>query len=231
MSWDVRGTTVLLVEDDEVIREATELALRRYGFEIRTAGDGLAGLAAFREREPDVVLLDVMLPELDGISLCRGIREESSVAILMLTARSDAVDVVQGLEAGADDYVTKPFDTMVLVARLRAALRRREPVRPAEDASAGDRLAFGDLELDRDSLEVRRGGRLLSLTPTELRLLLEFTGEPGRVLSRGRLLEQVWDYPASSDTRVVDVHVQRLRVKVGKERIETVRGFGYKLVG
>ncbi|MCP2260322.1 DNA-binding response regulator, OmpR family, contains REC and winged-helix (wHTH) domain [Streptoalloteichus tenebrarius] len=220
------ATEVLLVEDDAVIREATQLALERYGFRVRTAPDGLVGLESFTSAPPDIAVLDIMLPHLDGISLCRRIRDASAVPVLLLSARSDPLDVVQGLEAGADDYVTKPFDTQVLVARIRAVLRRSgvEPV----TGPAGVEV-FGDLEIDRAAMEVRRGGELLSLTPTESRLLLEFAAEPGIVLSRDTLLRRVWDYPAGGDTRVVDVHVQRLRAKIGKERIETVRGFGYKL--
>ncbi|SHG01592.1 two-component system response regulator CseB [Streptoalloteichus hindustanus] len=220
------ATEVLLVEDDAVIREATQLALERYGFRVRTAPDGLVGLESFTAAAPDIAVLDIMLPHLDGISLCRRIRDASAVPVLLLSARSDPLDVVQGLEAGADDYVTKPFDTQVLVARIRAVLRR-SGVEPVTDPGGVE--VFGGLEIDRAAMEVRREGELLSLTPTESRLLLEFAAEPGIVLSRDTLLRRVWDYPAGGDTRVVDVHVQRLRAKIGKERIETVRGFGYKL--
>ena len=218
---------VLLVEDDAVLREATGMALERYGFAVRTAADGLTGLELFRERAPDVALLDVMLPELDGVSLVRRIRESSALPVLMISARTDPVDVVQGLEAGADDYLTKPYDTSVLVARIRAALRRAQPAGepPAEPAP----LRFGELTVDPRALEVRRGGRPVELTPTELRLLLEVAAEPGAVLSRATLLERVWDYAWGGDSRVVDVHVQRLRAKIGHDRVETVRGFGYKL--
>ncbi len=215
---------VLLVEDDDVIREATALGLERYGFVVRTAPDGLSGRAAYRSKAPDVVLLDVMMPFLDGFSLCREIRSTATTPIIMLTARADGVDVVQGLEAGADDYVTKPFDPMVLVARIRAVLRRAAPSAKPHDVSV-----VGDLVVDHDALEVRVDGVAVSLTPTELRLLQELIDVPGIVLSRDTLLGRVWDYPAGGDSRVVDVHVQRLRQKVGKDRIETVRGFGYKL--
>jgi DNA-binding response OmpR family regulator len=150
----------------------------------------------------------------------------------MLSARADSIDVVLGLEAGADDYVTKPFDGAVLTARIRAVLRRFRDAPAgggtALDGSGGVR-AFGDLELDPDAMEVRRSGEPVALTPTEMRLLLEFSAAPGSVLSRERLLERVWDYGWGGDTRVVDVHVQRLRAKIGQDRIETVRGFGYKL--
>jgi DNA-binding response OmpR family regulator len=221
------ATHLLFVEDDDVIREATTLALERDGFHVTAAPDGLTGLDAFRGHRPDLALLDVMLPGLDGVSLCRRIRDESTVPVIMLSARADAIDVVLGLEAGADDYVTKPFDTAVLVARIRAVLRRFRATTPAEDADT--LLSFGDLVIDAEGLEVTRAGERLALTPTEMRLLLEFADAPGTVLSRDRLLERVWDYEWGGDTRVVDVHVQRLRAKIGQDRLETVRGFGYKL--
>ncbi|WP_405870822.1 MULTISPECIES: two-component system response regulator CseB [unclassified Streptomyces] len=217
---------VLLVEDDELIRDATQLTLEQRGYQVRTAADGLTGLAMFRERHPDVAVLDIMLPGLNGVSLAGRIREESRVPVLMISARNDPVDVVMGLEAGADDYVTKPFDGPVLVARIRSLLRR---VAPAERPTEGARLRFGDLVFCPESLVVERDGKPLALTTTELRLLSELVAAPGTVLSRDLLLERVWDYAWSGDTRVVDVHVQRLRTKIGRERIETVRGFGYKL--
>ncbi|GAA2430944.1 two-component system response regulator CseB [Streptomyces macrosporus] len=227
-------THVLFVEDDDVIREATQLTLERDGFTVTAAANGLEGLEAFHARRPAIALLDVMVPGLDGVSLCRRIRDESLVPVIMLSARADPIDVVLGLEAGADDYVTKPFDSAVLVARIRAVLRRFVRARGAQDAGddpdAGT-LRFGDLEIDTEGMEVRRAGEPVPLTPTEMRLLLEFSTAPGTVLSRDRLLERVWDYGWGGDTRVVDVHVQRLRGKIGQQRIETVRGFGYKLRG
>lgn len=233
---------LLLVEDDEVIRNTVRMLLERYGFTVSTAGDGLTGLEMFRETDPDLLLLDVMLPDLDGIGLCRRVRELSLAPILMMSARGDALDVVAGLEAGADDYVVKPCESAVLVARIRSLLRRVSfaPAGAGATAGAGGLagdggradtgvLAFGDLTVDTRGMEVRRAGRVVALTPTELRMLLEFAGSPGVVLERRTLLSRVWDHAWHGDTRVVDLHVQRLRAKIGADRIETVRGFGYKL--
>ena len=242
LSWkDDRVTSLLLVEDDEVIRIAVGRTLERYGFTVTTAPDGLAGLDRFREAPPDLLLLDVMLPGLDGIGLCRRVRETSQVPILMMSARGDSLDVVGGLEAGADDYVVKPVDTSVLVARIRAVMRRTvveaspgtAAPAPASASASSDRaaeLVFGDIRIDPEGLEVTRGGEPVALTPTELRLLLELAAHPGVVLERHRLLRDVWDYKwQGGDSRVVDLCVARLRTKIGAERIETVRGFGYKL--
>ncbi|MFD9204021.1 response regulator, partial [Streptomyces anthocyanicus] len=210
-------THVLFVEDDDVIREATQLALERDGFVVTAMPDGLSGLEAFRADRPDIALLDVMVPGLDGVSLCRRIRDESTVPVIMLSARADSIDVVLGLEAGADDYVTKPFDGAVLVARIRAVLRRfGHASGPRADGGSesastehgGGVLTFGagsgpgELEIDTEGMEVRRGGAPVSLTPTEMRLLLEFSSSPGTVLSRDKLLERVWDYGWGGDTRV-----------------------------
>ncbi|WP_055703208.1 two-component system response regulator CseB [Streptomyces silaceus] len=240
---------VLVVEDDAVIRRSVQLALERYGYEVSVAEDGLGGLEAFRAGRHDLLILDVMLPGLDGIGLCRRIRDESLVPILMMSARGDALDVVSGLEAGADDYVVKPVDIAVMVARIRMLLRRatfqpgaaalgRPDPAPDPGTAPGTApgsesdsrpLVFGDLAIDLRGLNVSRAGAAVPLTPTELRLLLAFAEHPGIVLDRRRLLRDVWDYGWEGDTRVVDLCVVRLRKKIGADRIKTVRGFGYKL--
>ena len=218
----------MLVEDDPSIRETTAIGLRDAGFRVTTAADGREALLRFRQSPFDALVLDVMLPSVDGFEVCREVRKTSRVPIVMLTARADATDVVAGLELGADDYVTKPFDLPVLVARVRAVLRRAaaEP----EERSIG----IGDLEVDPAAFAARRGGRELGLTATEFRLLLEMARRPGRVFTREVLLENVWGYDHLGDSRLVDVAIQRLRSKVEDDPshpslIATVRGVGYRL--
>lgn len=218
---------VVLVEDDPVIREATQIGLERFGYEVDTYEDGLLGLRAVLAAVPDVVLLDVMLPSLSGASVCREIRAVSTVPVLVLSARSDDVDVVQALDAGADDYLVKPFDLEVLAARIRAVTRRSAAADGMVD-EAGIRQ-LGPLRVDEHRLVVMRDGADLRLTPTELRLLLVLADQRGKVLGREQILERVWGASWDGETRLVDVHVQRLRKKVGEDVVATVRGFGYRL--
>ena len=219
-------TTVLLVEDDLAARQGLELALRRLGYGVRPAGTGEAALRAVGEAAVDVVVLDVMLPGLDGFEVCRRLRRGSEIPVIMLTARSDDLDIVGGLEAGADDYVVKPVEPRVLDARIRAVLRRMAKAgAPAE--------TYGELVIDRASLIVQRAGREVSLTPTELRLLLVLSGSPRQVFSREQLLDLVWEHDYLGDSRLVDACVQRLRAKIEADTsepsyIQTVRGFGYR---
>lgn len=221
-----RRYDVLLVDDDPTVRESTRLVLEGRGYRVRTAADGVTGLTLFRQRTPDVAVLAARLPGLDGVSLAGQIRDESGIPILLLPDRDDPADVVTGLEAGADDCLAKPFDGSVLAARVRALLRRSAPA----DQRPGTRpVRFGDLVYCPVSLEVYKDGEPIHLTTTELKLLREFTASPGTVLTRNILLERVWGCAWSGDTHVVDVQVMRLRTKIGRDRIETVRGFGYKL--
>ena len=228
-----------MVEDDERIRTSTRLALEDEGYEVEEADTAEGALEAFEARSPDVVLIDLMLPGMDGFECCRTIRATSAVPIIMVTARSDTHDVVAGLEAGADDYITKPFVIKELAARIRAHLRRssRVAVRagdPAVGAPTPAVWTFGDVEVVPDAGDVRKGGRPVHLTRTEFRLLCELADNAGRVLSREQLLEAVWGYDYFGDSRLVDVHVRRLRTKIEDDpasprHVVTVRGLGYKL--
>jgi two-component system response regulator MtrA len=221
---------ILLVEDDPSIREVTALGLRAAGFTVSTAADGLEGLERWRAGAPDLVLLDVMLPRMDGLEVCRAIRREATTPIVMLTARADTIDVVVGLESGADDYVRKPFEMPELVARVRAALRRR-----VHDASAATEavLRLGPLRIDTGGRTVERDGAEVALTRTEFDLLAELARRPGQVFTRDQLLDRVWGYDYLGDSRLVDVAIGRLRAKVEAdpsipELVLTVRGAGYK---
>ncbi|CAB4691532.1 MAG: response regulator [Actinobacteria bacterium] len=223
------GTRILTVEDDERIRAAVKLALEDEGWLVDEAADGESAIEIFNRHPSDVVLIDIMLPGIDGFELCRTIRRNSDVPIVMVTARADTHDVVAGLEAGADDYLTKPFAPKELSARIRALLRRVRPVSPAHA-----RLLFGDLEIVPDEGKVNLGGTEVHLTKTEFRLLCELAQNPGRVFSREELLDKVWGYDYFGDGRLVDVHVRRLRTKVegdpaNPRHVVTVRGLGYRL--
>ncbi|MFD7746360.1 response regulator [Streptomyces sp. NPDC059698] len=220
---------VVLVEDDPSVRDGVEMGLRRRGHEILATATGEAGLEALATFRPDLLLLDLMLPEMDGVEVCRRVRATSQLPIIMLTARGDDVDIVVGLEAGADDYVVKPARTEVIEARIRAVLRSVE-------APAGARHTVehhGDLDVDRAGHTVLKAGEPVALAPSELKLLLFLSAEPGRVFSRQQLLEEVWDHSYHSDVRLVDACVRRLRVKVedrsdSPRYIQTQRGFGYR---
>ena len=215
---------VLFVEDDSSIRELVTLGLGESGFRVDAISDGADGLAQFRRVRYDAVVLDVMLPSLDGFDVLRAIRNDSRVPVLMLTAKTDTVDIVVGLELGADDYVRKPFEVPELAARLRAALRR------STDETPADVVVIGDLEIDAAAFLARRDGVDLHLTTTEFRLLLELARHRGQVLSREQLLDNVWGYGYLGDSRLVDVAVRRLRGKAGRGLIQTVRGVGYRLL-
>ena len=218
---------VLLVEDDPSIREVASLGLEQAGFRVTATGDGRDALTRFRQGPFDLVVLDVMLPSLDGLEVCREIRRESQIPIVMLSARSELHDVVVGLELGADDYVTKPFELPELVARIKAVLRR-STAGPSEGA-----ISVADLEIDPAGFSVRKGGEDVALTATEFRLLLELARRPKQVFTRDLLLELVWNYEYLGDSRLVDVAVQRLRGKIEDDPaqpklIQTVRGVGYR---
>ena len=217
---------ILLIEDDPLVRRGLELALSRHGHDVRTADTGEDGLREFRATEPDLVVLDLMLPGIDGFEVCRRIRTASEAPVIILTARADDFDVVGGLEAGADDYVVKPARPTVLDARIRTVLRR------AAGPPDGVRV-HRDLRIDTTALTVSRHGAPVPLTPTELRLLLTLSRSPERVFSRQQLLEQVWEHDYLGDSRLVDNGVQRLRAKIETDParpvyVQTVRGFGYR---
>jgi two-component system response regulator MtrA len=220
-----RGS-VLVVDDDASLAEMLSIVLRQEGFDSRIVGRGDIALDAFRDYKPDLVLLDLMLPGKDGIDVCKEIRAESGVPIVMLTAKGDTVDVVVGLESGADDYIVKPFKPKELIARIRARVRRN-------DVAPDEGLTIGDVTIDVAGHSVTRGGAPINLTPLEFDLLVCLARKPWQVFTREVLLEQVWGYRHSADTRLVNVHVQRLRSKVehdpeNPEVVLTVRGVGYK---
>ena len=217
---------ILIVEDDDALREQLEIGLMASGFEVCYASNGLDAVPAFEKNKPDLILLDLMLPGKNGIEICTEIRRNSGVPIIMLTARTEDTDMIRGLEAGADDYVTKPYKIEVLVSRIKARLRPlQEPQHPI--------IKIGPIEMDTLSHEVRKGNKKIALTPLEFKLLLTLAQHPNEVFSREMLLEQVWEYTYKADTRLVNVHVQRLRSKIVDDQedpklVVTVRGWGYK---
>ena len=217
---------ILVVDDDPAINEMLTIVLEAEGFATESVTDGAEAVGAFRSYHPDLILLDLMLPGMNGVDICREIRKESAVPIVMLTAKTDTVDVVLGLESGADDYITKPFKPKELVARIRARLRRT-------DEDPAEVLTIGDLKVDVPQHMVTRDGEEIALTPLEFDLLLEMARRPNQVHTREELLQNVWGYRNASDTRLVNVHVQRLRSKIERdpenpEIVLTVRGVGYK---
>ena len=223
---DPASGSVLVVDDDASLAEMLSIVLRQEGFDSRIVGRGDVALDAFRDYKPDLVLLDLMLPGKDGIDVCKEIRAESGVPIVMLTAKGDTIDVVVGLESGADDYIVKPFKPKELIARVRARVRRN-------DVTPDEGLTIGDVSIDVAGHSVTRAGTPINLTPLEFDLLVCLARKPWQVFTREVLLEQVWGYRHSADTRLVNVHVQRLRSKVehdpeNPEVVVTVRGVGYK---
>jgi DNA-binding response OmpR family regulator len=219
--------SLLLVEDDAAIRTALQLALTRQGHQVAVAASGEEALATYKSVRPDLIVLDVMLPGVDGFGVCRQIRRTEQLPIILLTARSDDIDVVVGLESGADDYVVKPVQPRVLDARIRAVLRRG-------DRESSDTAVYGDLTVDRSAMTVSKRGVPIPLTPTELKLVMELSRHAGQALSRQQLLRLVWEHDYLGDSRLVDACVQRLRAKVEDipaepTLIKTVRGVGYRL--
>ncbi|GAA1446550.1 MtrAB system response regulator MtrA [Leifsonia poae] len=221
------NSRILVVDDDTALAEMIGIVLRTEGFDPVFCEDGAQAVDIFRSSKPDLVLLDLMLPGLDGIEVCARIRAESGTPVIMLTAKSDTADVVKGLESGADDYMVKPFNPKELVARIRTRLR------PASSAPTAEQLRIGDLTVDVAGHEVKRGESRINLTPLEFDLLLALASKPQQVFTREMLLEQVWGYHYKADTRLVNVHVQRLRAKVEQDPdnpkiVMTVRGVGYR---
>ena len=218
---------IMVVDDEENIRDLATLYLQKEGFAVECAVDGRDAVARFSAIQPSLVILDVMMPGIDGFEVCRELRRDSSVPILMLTARGDDVDKIVGLELGADDYMTKPFNPREMVARVKAILRRFEGGRKPQNA-----MTVANLSVDRARREVRINDEILELRTKEFELLSAFTESPGLALTREQLLESVWGYDYAGETRTVDVHVQHLRTKIGAAHvsIETIRGVGYKLV-
>ena len=227
-------TTLLFIEDDESIRTALRLALEDDGFDVIEAVDGESGIAKFVQSQPDLVLLDLRLPDISGFEVCPALRRSSITPIIMVTAQTDTADLVNGFDTGADDYVTKPVVLRELLARIKAALRRSQP-QPNSGPDSHSVISIGEVSINRVLSVVTRAGEEIALTKTEYLLLCEFADHPGMVLSRDQLLERVWGYEYLGDSRLVDAHVRRLRVKIERQPDEptlivTVRGMGYRLL-
>lgn len=223
---------VLIVEDDQTLLSVLEYNLAKEGYKVTTAVDGVQALEAARKQKPDLIILDIMLPKMSGFEVCRILRKETTIPILMLTAKDDEIDKIAGLDLGADDYMTKPFSMRELLARVRAMLRRADM--QAQKVAAENQLKLGDIEIDIRRHAVTKSGNILGLTPKEFDLLTFLTRNKGLVFSRDQLLEKVWGYDYAGDTRTVDVHVRWLREKIEDnpdkpKRLVTVRGVGYKL--
>lgn len=224
---------ILVVEDEDSFIEGLSIGLTREGFTVEVARDGVEALEKFEQTQPDLVLLDVMLPKLSGIDVCRQIRTSSDVPIIMVTAKASEIDTVVGLEVGADDYVAKPYRLRELVARIRAALRRRRPENDIDDDPASDAITIGDVSVDQQRHEVTVGGELVRMPLKEFELLALLMENAGRVLTREILIDRVWGSDYVGDTKTLDVHIKRLRAKVETDptaprKIVTIRGLGYK---
>ena len=219
---------ILIIEDERPIAELLKYSLEREGYQVRMAHTGADGLAAIAAKTPDLILLDLMLPDMDGLSICRQVTEQRRAPIIIVSAKNDQVDKIIGLEYGADDYITKPFDIREVLLRIQSVLRRGGAASPQTGPS--DVLSLGDLTLTRSKHEVQKGGVRIELTPKEFDLLAILLENKGKVLSRAELLEKVWEFAYIGDTRTVDIHIQRLRRKLGTDKlIETVFGGGYKI--
>ena len=219
---------ILIIEDERPIAELLKYSLEREGYQVRMAHTGADGLAAIAAKTPDLILLDLMLPDMDGLSICRQVTEQRRAPIIIVSAKNDQVDKIIGLEYGADDYITKPFDIREVLLRIQSVLRRGGAASPQTGPS--DVLSVGDLTLTRSKHEVQKGGVRIELTPKEFDLLAILLENKGKVLSRAELLEKVWEFAYIGDTRTVDIHIQRLRRKLGTDKlIETVFGVGYKI--
>lgn len=219
---------ILIIEDERPIAELLKYSLEREGYSVRMAHTGAAGLAAIEEALPSLILLDLMLPDIDGLEICRQVTSKRQVPIIIVSAKNDQVDKIIGLEYGADDYITKPFDIREVLLRMQSVLRRNK--NSAAQPGSEDTLTLGDLTLIKSKHEVKKGGERIDLTPKEFDLLAILLENKGKVLSRAELLEKVWEFAYIGDTRTVDIHIQRLRRKLGADKfIETVFGVGYKI--